>query len=136
MLHDPILILNQNYQPLNICNTRRALVLISLGKAEIMLDGRGTIQSISKEFEIPYVIRLYYMVKKPVIRQRLSRRSVFYRDDFTCQYCGSKTRTLTLNHITPRSRGGTHAWENVTSACTPCNHIKAGRTPPRKPIWN
>ena len=125
----PVLVLNQNYQPLNVCNARRAIVLLGLGKAELMENGRGQIHSISQTFAIPSVIRLVYMVKRPLMRRRLSRRSVFYRDGFTCQYCGKETRLLTLDHILPRSRGGAHRWENIASACIPCNHRKAGLTP-------
>ena len=125
----PVLVLNQNYQPLNVCNARRAIVLLGLGKAELMENGRGYIRSVTQTFPIPSVIRLIYMVKRPLMQRRLSRRAVFYRDDFTCQYCGQQTRSLTLDHIAPRSRGGAHAWENVVSACIPCNHRKAGATP-------
>ena len=125
----PVLVLNQNYQPLNICNARRAIVLIGGGKAELLLNGRGNICSVSRKFPIPSVIRLFLMVKQPLVRRRLSRQAVFHRDGFTCQYCGNGSRVLTLDHIKPRSRGGVHAWENVVSACIPCNHRKAGRTP-------
>ena len=125
----PVLVLNQNYQPLNICNARRAILLIDRGKAELLLNGRGNVRSVSRIFPIPSVIRLYYIIKRPPIRRRLSRQAAFNRDGFTCQYCGNETRELTLDHIKPRSRGGTHVWENVVSACIPCNHRKAGLTP-------
>ena len=110
MIHAPVLVLNQNYQPLNICNVRRAMVLVGLGKAEPMANGRGDIRTISASFAVPSVIRLVYMVKQPIIRRRLSRRAIFYRDDFVCQYCGARGKTLTLDHIVPRSRGGAHEW--------------------------
>ena len=129
MINSPVLVLNQNYQPLNICNTRRAIVLLGHGKAELLANGRGYVHSISQTFPIPSVIRLVYMVKRPLMRRRLSRRAVFYRDGFACQYCGKQTRSLTLDHIVPRYRGGPHVWENVVSACIPCNHRKAGLTP-------
>ena len=129
MITSPVLVLNQNYQPLNICNARRAFVLLGRGKAELLINGRGHIRSIVRSFPIPSVIRLVYMVKRPLMRRRLSRQSVFYRDGFTCQYCRKATKQLTLDHIIPRSRGGTHAWDNVVSACIPCNHRKAGLSP-------
>ena len=129
MIHAPVLVLNQNYQPLNICNVRRAMVLVGLGKAEPMANGRGDIRTVSARFAVPSVIRLVYMVKQPIIRRRLSRRAIFYRDDFACQYCGAGGKTLTLDHIVPRSRGGAHEWDNVVSACVQCNHRKAGLTP-------
>ena len=129
ILDAPVLVLNQNYQPLNVCNARRAVVLLGMGKAELMENGRGNIHSVSQTFAVPSVIRLFSMIKRPFMRRRLSRRAVFYRDDFTCQYCGVETRLLTLDHIVPRSKGGVHAWENVVSACIRCNHRKAGATP-------
>ena len=129
IINEPVLVLNQNYQPLNVCNARRAIVLMELGKAELMENGRGHVHSISQTFTVPSIIRLVYIVKRPLMRRRLSRRAVFYRDKFTCQYCGKQTKLLTLDHIVPRSRGGTHVWENVASACIPCNHRKAGATP-------
>ena len=130
MLSNPsVLVLNQNYQPFNVCNARRAFVLLGLGKAELMANGRGDIHSVSLTFAVPSVIRLFHMVKRPLVQRRLSRRAVFYRDKSTCQYCGVETRSLTIDHIIPRSQDGPHQWENVVSACIPCNHRKAGRTP-------
>ncbi len=129
LLNSPVLILNQNYQPLNICTARRAVVLLGNGKAEMLVNGRGDVRTVSRSFPLPSVIRLIYMVKRPMVTRRLSRRAVFYRDAFTCQYCGTETKNLTLDHIKPRSQKGPHVWENVVSACIPCNHRKAGRTP-------
>ena len=130
MLAKPsVLVLNQNYQPLNICNIRRAVVLLGRGNAELLLNGRGYIHSVSATLQIPSVIRLIYMVKRPLMRRRLSRRAIAYRDGFTCQYCGKSLKEYTLDHIIPRWRGGGHFWENVVSACIPCNHRKAGQTP-------
>ena len=126
---EPVLVLNQNYQPLNICNVRRAVVLLGRGKAELMKNGRGHIQGVSWTIPLPSVIRMMYQVRRPLIRRRLSRRAVFYRDGFACQYCGKQTKSLTLDHVMPRSRRGPHVWQNVVSACIPCNHRKAGRTP-------
>ena len=129
MINSPVLVLNQNYQPLNVCNVRRAVVLLGRGKAELLINGRGHIRTISQLIPVPSVIRLGYMVKRPLVRRRLSRRAIFYRDGFRCQYCGNESKSLTLDHIMPRSRGGPHVWENVVSACIPCNHRKAGLTP-------
>ncbi len=131
----PVLVLNQNYQPLNICNAKRAIILLGRGKAELLENGRGYARSASAIVPIPSVIRLVYMVKRPLMKRRLSRRAVFYRDGFTCQYCGKQTKELTLDHIIPRSRGGPHIWENVVSACIPCNHKKAGLTPAEAGMW-
>ena len=127
-LASPVLVLNQNYQPLNICNGRRAVLLLFRGKAELLTNGAGEVRSVSTAMPNPSVIRLVYMVKRPLMSRRLSRRAVFYRDGFACQYCGLETRELTLDHVIPRSKGGPHVWENVVSSCIPCNHKKAGLT--------
>ena len=128
-LNLPVLVVNQNYEPLNICGVRRAVVLLLGEKAQMLEDGRGAFHSATASFPIPSVIRLTHMVRRPVLTVRLARREVFWRDGYTCQYCGAPTRALTLDHVVPRVRGGSHSWENVVSACVPCNHRKAGRTP-------
>jgi len=125
----PVLVLNQNYEPLNVCNVRRAFVLLDRGKAEIIENGRGYLHTPTLTFEIPSVIRLIYLIRRPRPQGRLTRRDVFLRDRFTCQYCGKQTKELTLDHVVPRHRGGAHTWENVVAACKACNHRKAGRTP-------
>ncbi len=125
---ESVLVLNQNYEPLNVCNTRRALVLLDRGKAEVLEHGSGGIRTPSRVLARPSVIRLIYLVKRPRPRVKLSRREVFHRDHYTCQYCGSKTRDLTIDHVVPRHRGGKHTWDNLVSACRVCNHRKGGKT--------
>ena len=129
MINLPVLVLNQSYEPLTICRARRAVVLIYRGKAEMLENGVGFIHSITATFPLPSVIRLAYLIKRPYREKKLTRLEVFNRDRYTCQYCGKETRQLTLDHIIPRHRGGQHTWENVVSACVPCNRRKAGRTP-------
>jgi 5-methylcytosine-specific restriction endonuclease McrA len=129
MINWSVLVLNQNYEPLNICRVRRAIVLVYEGKAEMLEDGTGFIHSISCEFPLPSVIRLSYIIKRPRPKRRLTRLEIFNRDRYTCQYCGKEARQLTLDHVIPRYRGGEQTWENVVSACIPCNRRKAGRTP-------
>ena len=129
MVNLPVLVLNQNYEPLNICRARRAIVLLYHGKAEILENGSGFIHSANDIFLLPSVIRLAYMIKRPRHERKLTRLEVFNRDQYTCQYCSKETRQLTLDHVIPRYRGGEHTWENVVSACVPCNRRKAGRTP-------
>lgn len=123
------LVLNQNYEPLNVCNVRRALVLVLRGKAEVVETARGAIRTANRHFALPSVIRMVYYVRRPRPRLRLSRREIFARDGWACGYCGRAARELTLDHVIPRHRGGAHSWENLVSACKPCNHRKAGRTP-------
>ena len=108
-----VLVLNQNYEPLNVCNARRALVLVDGGKAEVLEHAFGDIRTPSRAIPRPSVIRLVYMIKRPRPRVRLTRREIFMRDGYTCQYCGLKSRDLTLDHVIPRHRGGPHSWENL-----------------------
>lgn len=129
MVNSAVLVLNQNYEPLNICSARRALVLLDRGKAEVIENGAGVIHSVSQIFPLPSVLHLTYMVKRPRLQRKLTRREVFGRDRYTCQYCGCHTTDLTLDHVVPKQRGGQHLWVNVVSACKPCNRHKAGRTP-------
>ena len=129
MINLPVLVLNQNYEPLNVCQVRRAVVLLYHGRAEMLEDGTGFIHSANHTFPVPSVIRIAYMIKRPRPERKLTRLEVFHRDQYTCQYCGRETRQLTLDHVIPRYRGGQHTWENVVSACIPCNRRKAGRTP-------
>ena len=126
--HHPVLVLNSNYEPLNVCNIRRAIVLVLNGKAEVLEEYDLMITSASSEFDAPSVIRLVYMIKRPYPRVKLCRREIFIRDNFTCQYCGVQTRDLTIDHIIPRSKNGPHTWENLVSACRQCNHRKGGKT--------
>ena len=129
LLHAPVLVLNLNYVPLNICTVRRAVVLVGKGKAELLENHRGEIRTVTSVIDVPSIIRLVYMVKKPFLPRKLSKKEVFLRDRFTCQYCGKKTQDLTLDHVIPRRQHGSHTWENVVAACTRCNLHKAGRTP-------
>ena len=124
-----VLLLNQNYEPLNVCPARRALVLLDKGKAELLENGVGYIYTSTRKLELPSVVRLMYFVRRPLPLRRLTRRELFQRDRFQCQYCGIKTRDLTLDHVLPRVRGGKHTWDNVVAACKACNHRKASHTP-------
>lgn len=129
MVNSPVLVLNQNYEPLNICRVRRAIILLFRGKAEVLENGRGSLHSMEGVFDIPSVIRLGYFIKRPRQQRKLTKLEVFNRDQCVCQYCGREEKELTLDHVTPRRRGGQHSWENIVSACIPCNRRKAGRTP-------
>ncbi len=111
MINFPVLVLNQSYEPLNVCRVRRAVVLLYRGKAEMLENGTGFIHSATYTFPVPSVIRLAYMIKRPRPERKLTRLEVFNRDQYTCQYCGKETRQLTLDHIIPRYQGGEHVWE-------------------------
>ncbi|OAI44596.1 HNH endonuclease [bacterium SCGC AG-212-C10] len=128
-MHSSVLVLNQNYEPLNVCNVRRALVLVLRGKAEVIESARDVLHTATLVITLPSVIRLVSLVRRPRPRVRLTRKEIFARDNWLCVYCGRATRELTLDHVMPRHRGGPHTWENLVSACKACNHRKAGRTP-------
>jgi len=122
-----VLVLNANFEPIHVCTTRRAIGLIQTGKAAMVANGRGVIHTVQTTFPLPSVIRLENMVHRPRPRVKMTRREVFRRDNYTCQYCGRRGIDLTLDHVLPRHLGGTHIWTNVVAACPGCNHRKGGR---------
>jgi 5-methylcytosine-specific restriction endonuclease McrA len=124
----PVLVLNANFEPINVCNTRRALGLVLAGKASLVLNGRGEVKTVGASYPRPSVIRLDRMVRRPRPRVKLTKREILRRDDYTCQYCGQRTTVLTIDHVIPRHMGGKHTWENLAAACSLCNHRKGGRT--------
>jgi 5-methylcytosine-specific restriction endonuclease McrA len=126
-VNEPVLVLNRNYEPLNVCNTRRAFGLLMVGKAELIENGRGYIHTVSTRYPRPSVIRLVYLIKRPRRRVKLSKREVFRRDNYRCQYCGQASAHLTVDHIVPRRLGGRYAWDNLVTACPACNRRKGGR---------
>lgn len=126
---DHVLVLNSSYEPLNICSVRRAHVLVHKGKAEVLEEVARPLRSASGAYPWPHVIRLRIYVRVPrAVQRRISRRALFARDGWRCQYCGSAGR-LTLDHVIPRSRGGHSVWENVVASCAPCNLRKGDRLP-------
>jgi len=124
----PVLVLNANFEPINVCNTRRAIGLMLSGKATMVLNGRGEIKTVSRSFPSPSIIRLEKMVRRPRPRVKLTKREILRRDDFTCQYCGVHPSYLTIDHVIPRRLGGHHNWDNLVAACPSCNHRKGSRT--------
>ncbi len=124
-----VLVLNASYEPLNVCSVRRAHVLVWKGKAEVIESHDRPLRSASSAFIWPHVIRLLQYVRVPqAVKRRISRRALFARDGWRCVYCGSSGGRLTLDHVVPRSRGGDSVWENVVTACAPCNLRKGDRT--------
>lgn len=124
-----VLVLNASYEPLHIASAKRAITLVQYGVAEVLEDSADVVRSPSTVMAIPSVIRLRRYVRRPRAHPvPFNRRNVLRRDFYTCQYCGARTE-LTLDHVTPRSRGGRHTWENVVVACRDCNQAKGNRTP-------
>jgi 5-methylcytosine-specific restriction endonuclease McrA len=123
-----VLVLNLDYQPLNVCNVRRAVVLLAKQKATVLEHNGHLVTSARLIQHSPSVIKLAYHIKRPRPVVKMTRKEVLQRDDHTCQYCGKRAHDLTLDHVIPRHRGGQHTWENVVAACKGCNHRKGGRT--------
>ena len=142
------LLLNSSYEPMRVVSWQKALILWFQGKVEILEYHSGFARSVSATFQLPSVLRL-----KSYVRPRLGgavrfcRENVYIRDNFTCQYCGTKLngKLLTLDHVVPASKKGQKSWFNVVSACRYCNQKKAARTPveanmpllkePKIPTW-
>lgn len=126
-----VLVLNADYEPLNICTLNRAMKLIFTEKADCLhtLDTKSIKSSSGVSFVIPTVIRMKYQVKKKYNHQyKVSRLGVYSRDNFTCQYCGKSNVDLSLDHVFPRYLGGTHTWDNLVTCCKKCNGLKGWRT--------
>src|SRR5688572_27337508 len=126
-----VLVLNASYEPINVCTMRRAAVLVLKERAEVIEKRDGVLHSERLELERPCVIRLirYVRVPRDVHRRKITRRAVLARDSYTCQYCGRESAGLTVDHVIPRSRGGTSGWDNIVAACAPCNRRKGNRLP-------
>lgn len=122
------LVLNASYEPLSVVSSRRAVCLLLADKAELLEADGSVLRSERLTLPSPAVIRLCYMVRAPRRRvASVSRRAVFARDDYRCQYCGEGADSI--DHVVPRSRGGSDDWDNLAAACRSCNSAKRNRTP-------
>ena len=128
-MHEPVLVLNANFEPINICTTRRAVGLLLAGKADMVVNGRGHIRTVKQLLPRPSVIRLEAQIHRPRPHVKLTRREVFRRDNYTCQYCGKMDGGLTVDHVIPRHYGGKTTWDNIVCSCIKCNSRKANRLP-------
>lgn len=160
-----MLVLNRHFQPVRITTAKQAFLLFFLGRARALdaayealsfeewqaLPPSAETESIGTPrgpIRVPRVLLLSGYARIPSAPLRLSRRNVFLRDNFTCQYCAAQpaVRELNLDHVVPRARGGKSTWDNLVTSCRTCNMKKgekspeaAGmvlRTPPRRPSWN
>ena len=121
------LVLNASYEPLCVVSSRRALVLVVLGRAVVVEAGPDVARSERSVLPVPVVVRLTRYVRVPYRASvAMSRRAVFARDGGRCVYCGAGATSL--DHVHPRSRGGGHTWDNVVACCARCNARKADQT--------
>lgn len=163
-LDAPVLVLNRHFSPVRITTARHAFLLLYVGRARA-LDRRfephpwegwasapvepedETVGTTRGKIRVPRVLLLSGYARVPQAPLRLSRRNIFVRDTFTCQYCGARpgARELNLDHVVPRSRGGRSSWENLVTSCRQCNLGKGDATPdeagmplrstPKRPSW-
>ena len=115
---------------MTICSARKAIILLYLGKANLVERYDSLmIRSVSLELPLPSVVRLGRYISVPRKRILLSRKNIMKRDRFSCQYCGTSTKPLTVDHIIPKEKGGNDSWENLVAACERCNFKKGNQTP-------
>jgi 5-methylcytosine-specific restriction endonuclease McrA len=143
------LVLNASFEPLHVVTWQRAIQLLFQGKVEVVEESDREIRTVRFTIKAPAVLRLLNYIpltkKKHIVR--FSRANIFLRDSHVCQYCGrgfGRTH-LTLDHVIPIVQGGRKCWENIVTACKPCNQKKGGRTPqqagmqlvrkPKQPAW-
>lgn len=124
-----VLLLNASYEPIRVITAERAVVLVLTGKAEIVSDSDHVFRSPSTEVRVPLVARLTTMAKVPRMqRVPFSRKMLSVRDKGLCQFNDCTARGTTIDHVIPRSQGGTTTWENCVMACGPCNFAKADKS--------
>lgn len=141
------LLLDQGYRPIKVIPWQRAIVLHLVGKVELLGAHAWSVQTVSRPYPAPAVVRLLRHTGQRPPYVRFSRENVYLRDGYCCQYCGQSlpSRDLTLDHVLPRCKGGQTSWTNVVAACTPCNRRKGHETPedagmplltmPQRPRW-
>jgi 5-methylcytosine-specific restriction endonuclease McrA len=144
---EQVLLLNITYEPLRIINWRKAIIMLTLGKVEVLEQYNREIHSVSFSVRLPSVVRLLRFVKKPKTPVKFSRQNIYIRDNYKCQYCGRKLPPdkLTWDHVIPKARGGKTEWENIVTCCIECNRRKGGKVlsetwmklvrKPRTPDW-
>ena len=124
-----VLILNQNYEPLSVTEVKKAFIISYLGKAQVVETYKGIqLNTVNHSFPVPSIVRLRKYVR--ISRRTISptRRNVLKRDGYRCQYCGTKTGPMTVDHVIPRTMRGKDSWENLVCACAKCNTRKGNRS--------
>lgn len=148
-LQRPVLVLNRNWQPVHVATVARALVLLWKEAARVVdaadyqtftwddwsqlrpRDDERRLNGVNVRFRVPEVITLTEFDRLPRRTVAFSRRNIYKRDNFQCQYCGVTpgSEELTIDHVIPRAHGGVSSWTNCVLACVDCNSRKADRTP-------
>jgi 5-methylcytosine-specific restriction endonuclease McrA len=129
---DRTLLLNTTFEPLSVLDWKKAVILLYLGKVEVVKEYDKEIKGVSISIKQPAVIRLLRFVRNNNhVNAKFSRKNIFLRDDYTCQYCGERfdPKNLTCDHIVPKSRGGITEWSNIVTSCTRCNLRKGDKLP-------
>lgn len=132
LLEKPVLILNANYMPLQVCNVKEAMTLVCKGTAHVQEHSASLfLRSQRQKWPLPSVIRLLSYRKEAKAKKNVSRKNILIRDRHTCQYCNAELpgQKLTLDHVMPKSRGGGKSFENLVASCFSCNNKKQNRTP-------
>jgi len=115
---------------MSVCNAKKAIILLYLGKAELVEASDGkVIRSVSISMPLPSIVRLGVFIHVPYKKIILSRKNILRRDGHRCVYCGRSDISLTVDHIVPKARKGEDTWENLVTACVDCNNRKGDRTP-------
>ncbi len=123
------LVLNQDMRPVAVCSVYRAFLLVFLEKAELISVVQDKqLRTVNRAFPMPSIIQLVRYVRIPYKGMVLTRQNIFKRDGYRCQYCGA-IDNLTLDHVIPKSRGGSSTWDNLVTACKTCNSKKGDYTP-------
>lgn len=131
MITEKVLKLDQSYSPVQVIDWKKAIILISLEKAEIIAEYDKEIRTPNKSIKCPAVIRLIKSFPRHSGYIRFNKKNVFARDDCSCMYCGIRgnNKSLTMDHIVPRSIGGKTSWTNCVACCKECNKKKADNLP-------
>lgn len=146
-MSESILVLTAGYLPVGTVHWTKAIGLVWQRKAEVVEESAREVRSPTVRMRVPSIVRLKDVVHVRRRRVRLSRRNLFFRDGFICQYCGRQlaARELNIDHVVPRAKGGKTHWTNLVTSCRADNAAKGGRTPeeagmrlirePRVPGW-
>ena len=129
LLSRAVLVLNANYAPMMVCTAKRAICMEYLDKVDILASYTDKVHSPTITLDLPSVIKIKDYIRYDNLSVDLNRKNVIARDEHVCQYCGVSKIPLTIDHVTPKGRGGVDTWENLVAACKPCNQKKGDRMP-------